>query len=94
MWRWQSDSVFVCLTKRSGQYPYNVKKEKSTKVQNVVKDHIIASKRIHFERIIGLAKKCTILKKELSHDKAMGSRIIFICVSIFNFRHYIVNKYS
>lgn len=62
----------------------------------VTKSRVIYKKRyeIFFERIIGLAKKCTILKKELSHDKAMGSRIIFICVSIFNFRHYIVNKYS
>lgn len=61
----------------------------------VIKSRVIYKKcyEIFFERIIGFVKKCIILKKEFLYDKVMGLRIIFICVFIFNFRYYIVNKY-
>lgn len=75
--------------------PTMLKGKSQLEAQDVVKDRRIASKRIHIERIIGLAKTYKILKKELPQSKAiLGSRIIFICFSILNFRPCIVDKYS
>ncbi|XP_061196676.1 uncharacterized protein LOC133204949 [Saccostrea echinata] len=75
--------------------PTMLKGKSQLEAQDVVKDRRIASKRIHVERIIGLAKTFKILKKELPQGKAiLGSRIIFICFSILNFRPCIVDKYS
>lgn len=75
--------------------PTMLKGKSQLEAQDVVKDRRIASKRIHIERIIGLAKTYKILKKELLQSKEiLGSRIIFICFSILNFRPCIVDKYS
>jgi hypothetical protein len=61
----------------------------------VVHDRRIASKRIHIERVIGLAKTFKILKRDLSHSKvALGSRIVFICFSLNNFRSSIVGLHA
>ena len=62
--------------------------------ETVIKDRRIASKRVHVERIIGLAKTYKILQNELDHSKApYGSRIVFVCFMLANFRANIVNKY-
>ena len=63
--------------------------------EEVHKDRKIASKRIHIERIIGLAKTFKILKCDLnSHWITLGDRIIKVCFYICNFRRCIVGKYS
>lgn len=63
--------------------------------EEVVNDRRVASKRIHIERIIGLSKGFKILKKELPQSKLqLGSRIVFVCFSISNFRNCIVDKYA
>ncbi|XP_062585854.1 uncharacterized protein LOC134247520 [Saccostrea cucullata] len=74
--------------------PTMIKGKSQLEAQVVVKDRRIASKRIHVERIIGLAKTFKILKKELPGKAILGSRIIFICFSELNFRPCIVEKYS
>ncbi|XP_021347934.1 uncharacterized protein LOC110446917 [Mizuhopecten yessoensis] len=63
--------------------------------EEVVHDRRVASKRIHIERIIGLSKGFKILKKELPQSKLqLGSRIVFVCFAISNFRNCIVDKYA
>jgi hypothetical protein len=57
------------------------------------KDRKIASKRIHVERVIGLAKTYKILKKDLnSCYTTLGNRIIHVCFYLCNFREGIVKK--
>jgi len=59
----------------------------------IVRGRRIASKRIHVERVIGLAKTFKILKTELTAEKRqLGSRIIFVCFMLSNFRTSIVNE--
>jgi hypothetical protein len=61
--------------------------------ETVVKDRRIASKRIHVERVIGLAKNFKILSSELPMSKVnLGSRIAFICFKITNFHRCIVGR--
>ena len=61
----------------------------------LVKDRRVASKRIHIERIIGLAKSYKILKKEMCQSRVqLGARIIYICFALANFRNSIVHKYA
>ena len=58
-----------------------------------IKDKKIASKRVHIERLIGLAKTYKILTKPLSrYDTTLGSYICFICFMSCNFRTCIVPK--
>ena len=53
----------------------------------VMKDRKIASKRIHIERVIGLAKTFKILKQPiLSQRVALGNRIIRVCFILCNFK--------
>lgn len=60
--------------------------------KEVVNNRRIAFKRIHIKRIIGLAKRCNILKDELPSSKLIvGSRIVFVCFSIAAFRKCILN---
>ena len=59
--------------------------------KTVLRDRRIASKRVHVERVIGLAKTYKILKQELDkHYIPLGGRIIFVCFVITNFRSCIV----
>lgn len=75
--------------------PSFLKGKSQLDAQEVVHDRRVASKRIHIERVIGLAKRYKILKGELSHSKLqLGSRIIFICFVLSNFRNSIVDKYA
>jgi hypothetical protein len=63
-------------------------------VATVLEDQRIASKRVHVERVIGLAKTYKILKDELDHSKVpYGGRIIFVCFALCNFRSNIMSKY-
>ena len=60
----------------------------------VLKDRRIANKRVHVERIIGLAKTFRILKKELNRSYVpLGGRILFVCFVISNFRQSIVSSH-
>ena len=75
--------------------PSFLKGKSQLDAQEVVHDRRVASKRIHIERVIGLAKRYKILKGELSHSKLqLGSRIIFICFVLSNFRNSFVDKYA
>ena len=57
----------------------------------VVKDRKIASKRVHVERIIGLAKTYKILAEKMDAKRVpFGERIIFVCFALTNFRLNIV----
>ena len=61
----------------------------------VVKDRRIASKRVHVERVIGLAKTYKILHNELDHSKTpLGGRIIFVCFVLSNYRKNIMTRFS
>ncbi|XP_071171650.1 uncharacterized protein [Mytilus edulis] len=73
--------------------PTMLKGKSQLEPEEVVRDRRVASKRIHIERVIGLAKTFKILKNELPSGKLiLGSRIIFVCFSIANFRKCIVNE--
>lgn len=75
--------------------PTMLKGKSQLNPDEVVRDRRVASKRIHIERIIGLSKRFKILKNELPQSKLfLGSRIIYICFAITNFRKSIVNRYA
>lgn len=75
--------------------PTFLKGKSQLDAHEVVHDRRVASKRIHVERVIGLAKRYKILKGELSHSKLqLGSRIIFVCFVLSNFRNCIVDKFA
>ena len=61
--------------------------------QKVIEDRKIASKRVHVERVIGLAKHFKILKDEMHHKYlTIGGRILFVCFAICNFKPSMVSK--
>ena len=61
----------------------------------VIKDRRIASKRVHVERVIGLAKRYKMLKNELDHAYTpLGGRIVYVIFMICNFRPSIMNSAS
>jgi hypothetical protein len=75
--------------------PTMLKGKSQLEPEDIVKDRRIASKRIHIERMIGLSKTFKILKSDLPSSKLnLGSRIVFICFAISNFRNSIVNEYA
>ena len=60
--------------------------------KSVLRDRKIASKRVHVERFIGLAKTFKILTSPLnSSETLLSSDIIFICFTLCNFRSGIVS---
>ena len=60
----------------------------------VVEDRKIASKRVHVERIIGLAKHYKILQTKMDHSRVpLGGRIIYVCFALCNFRLNIVPRH-
>ena len=74
--------------------PTTMKGVNQLPAQTVVKDRRIASKRVHVERVIGLAKTYKILANELDHSKTpYGGRIFFVCFILSNFRKNIVPKF-
>ncbi|XP_062617077.1 uncharacterized protein LOC134278804 [Saccostrea cucullata] len=61
--------------------------------EEVIRDRRVASKRIHIERVIGLSKGFKILRHPLPQSKLhLGSRIVYVCFAISNFRKSIVDK--
>ena len=60
----------------------------------VKEDRRIASKRVHVERIIRLAKTYKIISTKLDHSRTpYGGRIIFVCFALCNFRINIIPKH-
>lgn len=63
--------------------------------EEVIKDRRIASKRIHVERVIGLAKTFKILANEMHHSlRPLSDKIVFVCFALCNFKPSIVGKYA
>lgn len=61
----------------------------------VLKDRKIASKRVHIERIIGLAKTYKILKEPMNNtESALATQIITVCFWLCNFRKCIVPRHA
>ena len=71
--------------------PHMLRGKSQLEPQEVIRDRRVASKRIHVERVIGLAKTFKILHNKLSVKKIKEAhKIIFICFNIVNFRNCIV----
>ena len=71
--------------------PTFFKKKNRLSGKTVVRDRKIASKRVHVERVIGLAKTFKILKKPMSNtESALATQIIRVCFYLCNFRSSIV----
>ena len=63
--------------------------------KQLANDRKIASKRVHVERVIGLAKTYKILTVPLSDVLiTLGTEIVFVCFMLCNFRRCIVLKYA
>lgn len=60
----------------------------------VIKDRRISSKRVHVERVIGLAKRFKILEGLTSNLRPLGSKITYVCFVLVNFKPCIVSKYN
>lgn len=61
----------------------------------VLKDRKIASKRVHVERIIGLAKTFKILQHPMNNtESALATQIIKVCFYLCNFRANIVPRHA
>lgn len=75
--------------------PTFFKKKNRMTGKTVLKDRKIASKRVHVERFIGLAKTYTILKSPLNNSETLlSSEIIQVCFMLCNFRSGIVSPDS
>ena len=62
--------------------------------ETVVRDRVIASKRVHVERVIGLAKTFKILKQEFHPARRpLMDKIIYACFAFVNFRSNIIPKH-
>ena len=60
-----------------------------------LRDRKLSSKRVHIERMIGLAKTFLILKSFLTTtETAMASDIISVCFLLCNFQDNIVSSYA
>ena len=61
----------------------------------VIRDRRIAAKRIHIERVIGLAKTYKILAGQMHHClRPLSDKIIFVCFALCNFKPCIVGNYA
>ena len=71
------------------------KKQNKIKSGTVISDRKLSSKRVHVERIIGLAKTYKILTNPMNQSETMlASEIIFVCFMLCNFRNGIVPKHA
>ena len=71
--------------------PTTMKGRTQLPADTVVKDRKIASKRVHVERVIGLAKSYKILTTKMDANRVpFGGRIIFVCFALCNLRVNIV----
>ena len=63
--------------------------------ETVIRNRKISSKRVHIERIIGLAKTYRILVEPMNATETkLSTEIIFICFMLWNFREGIVPNYA
>lgn len=75
--------------------PTFFKKKNRMNGQTVLRDRRISSKRVHIERIIGLAKTMKILVEPMTATESkLSSEIIFICFMVCNFRVCIIPKHA
>ena len=75
--------------------PTFFKKKNRMDGKTVMRDRKISSKRVHIERIIGLAKTFRILVEPMSATETkLSSDIIFICFMLCNFRSGIIPKHA
>ena len=75
--------------------PTFFKKKNRLQSETVLKDRKIASKRVHIERLIGLAKSYKILKEPmLKWETQMSTQISFVVFMLCNFRNCIVPKHA
>ncbi|XP_052788486.1 uncharacterized protein LOC128223234 [Mya arenaria] len=75
--------------------PTFFKKKNRMSNETVIRDRKIASKRVHVERIIGLAKTYKILTEPMiATETKLSSEIIFVCFMLCNFRNGIVPSYA
>ncbi|XP_063437815.1 uncharacterized protein LOC134718896 [Mytilus trossulus] len=75
--------------------PTMLKGKSQLEPEEIVRDRRVASKRIHIERVIGLAKRFKILKSELPNTKlSLNNRIVFVCFALTNFKNAIVDKFA
>jgi len=75
--------------------PHMLRGKSQLEPHEVIHDRRVASKRIHIERVIGLAKTFKILRSKISVKKIQeAEKIIFICFNIVNFRSCIVRPYA
>ena len=59
-----------------------------------MRDRVIASKRVHVEKVIGLAKTFKILQHEFhAARRPMVDKIIYVCFALVNFRSNIIPKH-
>ena len=71
--------------------PTDMKGRTQLPADTVIKDRKIASKRVHVERIIGLAKGYKILTTKMDANRTpYGGRIIYVCFALVNLRVNIV----
>jgi len=71
--------------------PTFLKKSNRFHPKAISRDRKIASKRVHIERHIRLAKTYKILKQPITPcETALASEIIFVCFMLCNFRSCIV----
>lgn len=74
--------------------PTSMKGRNQLPADTVLKDRRIASKRVHVERVIGLAKSYKILATKMDTKRVpYGGKIIFVCFAMVNFRLNIVPKH-
>lgn len=70
--------------------PTFFKKKNRISNKTVLRDRKISSKRVHIERLIGLAKTYKILKGPLNSTQTkLASEISYVCFIMCNFRKYI-----
>lgn len=73
--------------------PTFFKKKNRLTGEIVMKDRKISSKRVHVERIIGLAKTFKILTESMTATETkLSTEITFVCFFLCNFRKCIVSK--
>lgn len=75
--------------------PTFFKKKNRMSCSTVIQDRKISSKRVHIERIIGLAKTFKILVEPMnSSETKLSSHITFVCFMLCNFKTCIVPSYA
>lgn len=83
--------IFAPFDVRVNIPAFFTKKNRLTEEQ-VLRDRKVSSKRVHIERLIGMAKTYKILVNGLSAaETKLSSHIIFVCFALCNFRKNVVS---